>query len=566
MFERVSKKVRSKVDPLGWGPAALSVAGRAARNPVDVVRATARFAGSSVRIPLAAAGMLTGREMTAPVTVNEKDRRFADPAWAENPAFFALRQYYEALSQYVGDVLVAGEGDELEDGKARQMADLVLNAAAPTNIVALNPEALVKAFQTGGRSLAKGAGYMASDIVRRGGRPVKVAQDVYTVGENMACTPGKVVFRNDLIEVMQYEPQTDEVYETPLLVTPPWINKYYILDLRPGRSLIEMAVKSGRTVFAISYRNPDRSMASFGMDDYYRLGTATALDVVQEVTGAAKVDILALCLGGAMTAMAAAKDAIDGENRMGTLTLLNTMLDYAEPGELGVMVDSGAIDMIEQRMFSRGYLTEHEMADTFDMLRANDLIFNYWVSRWMKGEAPTAFDILVWNDDSTRMPAKMHSEYLRALYERNDLREKQFVLEGTRLDLAEAKNDCYVVGAINDHIVLWTTSYQAVNLMGGDVRYVLSNGGHLAGAVNPPSKRTWFEAIGKPSANNKKAYPSTPEEFREKADHVETDSWWTDWNTWMSSRAGKKVAPPAMGSEAHPPICDAPGIYVLNEK
>jgi len=566
VLRKVRRSVLSRIDPLGWGPATASVALRAAMNPLGVVRANASLAANLARIPLSAATMYTGGQVEPPLPVDARDKRFADPAWSQNPGYMALRQYYLAVAKYVDDMLEAGHGDPLTDGKVKQMSDLMLGALAPTSFVATNPDALVEAYRTGGRSLAKGARFAASDMVTRGGRPVKVDTKAYTLGEDMACTPGQVVFRNDLIEVMQYEPQTKTVYETPLLVTPPWINKYYILDLRPGRSLVEMAIKTGRTVFAISYRNPDGSMRDLGMDDYYLQGTSAALDVVQEITGAEKVDILALCLGGAMTAMAAAKDAQDGVDRLGSLTLLNAMLDYSEPGELSLMTDGAAIEMIEERMSRKGYLSQKDMSDPFDMIRANDLIFNYWVSRWMKGEEPTAFDILVWNDDSTKMPARMHSEYLRGMYRDNLLCKGEFVLDGTTLDLSQVTSDCYVVGAIGDHIVPWSTSYKAVALLGGDVRYVQSNGGHLAGAVNPPSSRTWFKAIGKPQDDNREAYPATAAEFEEVAEKHTGDSWWTDWNTWMSSRAGKKVAPPAMGSEAHPPLYPAPGKYVKNAR
>ena len=326
-----------------------------------------------------------------------------------------------------------------------------------------------------------------------------------------------------------------------------------------------MAVKHGRTVFAISYRNPTREMAGIGMDDYYRLGTDAALDVVQDVTGAEKVDILSICLGGAMSAMAAARDAENGIDRIGSVTLLNSMLDYSEPGELSLMTDGATLDMIERRMSKKGFLSADEMSSTFDMIRAKDLIFNYWVSRWMKGEDPAAFDILVWNDDSTRMPATMHSEYLRGLYQDNALSNGDFVLDGTTLDLGKITSDCYVVGAVGDHIVPWSTSYKAVPLLGGDVRYVQSNGGHLAGAVNPPSKKTWFKAIGKPGDDNRKDYPDTAAEFEQVAEKVTGDSWWTDWDVWMSARAGEKVDPPQMGSESNPVLCAAPGEYVFGK-
>lgn len=563
MLKNVRDELRSRVDPLGWGGATASVARRALMNPVGVLRAGTGFAAAAAQIPAATLSMYGPRPLSLPVEVDSRDRRFANRAWSENPGYVGLRQYYLAMSKLVNDLLDAGEGDPIGDGKARQAATLMLDAMAPTSFLGLNPDALERAYQTGGRSLFKGARFAAADMVKRGGRPVKVDRSAFALGENMAATPGKVVFRNDLIEVIQYAPQTEEVYSTPVLVTPPWINKYYILDLAPGRSLVEMAIKQGRTVFAISYRNPDDSMSGYGMDDYYRMGTPVALDVVQEITGAPKIDILSICLGGAMSAMVAAREAGEGRDRIGSITLLNVMLDYSEPGELSLMTDGATLDMIERRMNRKGYLSADEMSAAFDMIRAKDLIFNYWVSRWMKGEEPVAFDILAWNDDSTRMPATMHSEYLRGLYQDNKLCKGEFVLDGEELDLSAVTNDCYVVGAVGDHIVPWSTSYRAVPLLGGDVRYVQSNGGHLAGAVNPPSAKTWFRAIGAPQDDNRALYPDTAAEFSEVSTKTTGDSWWTDWGVWMSSRAGEMVSPPSMGSATHPVLCDAPGEYVL---
>ncbi|MFC3850579.1 PHA/PHB synthase family protein [Corynebacterium hansenii] len=565
-IDDIRRKINARIDPLGLVPAAASVAARAAVNPLGVAKANLDLAGDLAKIPVAYLRAAAGADDPKwPVDADPRDRRFSERTWEENPNYAALRQYYLAACGYVDGLREAGAGDAQADGKIGFMSRLVMDAMAPTNFLATNPEALIEAYRTGGRSVLKGQRFFIDDLLNNDGRPEKIDRTKFTLGEDMACTPGKVIFRNDLIEVMQYEPQTEQVHAVPLLVTPPWINKYYILDLTPGRSLIEMAVKSGRTVFGISYRQPDSSMADLGMDDYYREGTVAALDVVQEVTGAPKVDILALCLGGAMSAMATAKDAVDGKDRIGTLTLMNTMLDYTDPGEIKYFTGPEDVEVIVERMKAKGYLGKNEMADTFDLVRARDLIFNYWVSRWMKGEDPTAFDILVWNADSTNMPLRMHAEYMRSLYVDNALAEGDFVLDGTRLDMGAVKNDTYVVGAVGDHIVPWSTSYAAVKMLGGDVRYVQSNGGHLAGALNPPSKRTWYRAIGEPEKVNRGEYPSSPAEFEEKAPQIKGDSWWSDWNRWMSARAGEMVSPPEMGGGKYAPICDAPGEYVRSK-
>jgi polyhydroxyalkanoate synthase len=376
----------------------------------------------------------------------------------------------------------------------------------------------------------------------------------FEIGRNLAATPGKVIFRNDLMELIQYAPQTPQVRSVPMLASPPWINKYYIMDLAPGRSFLEWAVQHERTVFAISYRNPDRSMSGLTLDDYLVDGPRTALDVITDVTGAAKVDIVGLCLGGALTGMLAAYLASTGDQRLGSITLLNTLLDYSEPGVLGAFTDELTVSRLERQMEEHGVLEGSQMAATFDALRPNDLIFNYVVSNWLLGQDPPAFDILAWNSDNTRMPAAMHAFYLRSLYLRNELARGVLEVKGQRLSLAEVKSDAYVVGAINDHIVPWPASYKTTRLMGGDVRYVLSSGGHITGIVNPPGPRAWFEEAKPP-------YPLSAAQWRAAAAH-HSGSWWEDWTRWAGRRAGRRTDPPPMGSERYPAIADAPGSYV----
>ncbi len=365
------------------------------------------------------------------------------------------------------------------------------------------------------------------DLLHNGGRPRQVDTSAFELGRNLAATPGQVVFRNDLIELIQYAPQRKRVRAVPLLASPPWINKYYVMDLAPGRSFLEWAVQHRRTVFAISYRNPDASMSQVTLDDYLIHGPRAALDVIADITGSPKVDIVGLCLGGALTAMLAAYLAATGDTRLGTLTLLNTLLDYSEPGVLGAFADKQTIARLESAMAREGVMSGTKMAATFDVLRANDLIFNYVVSNWLMGQRAPAFDILAWNADSTRLPAAMHSFYLHSLYEHNLLAKGELVLAGQPLSLSDIKSDTYLVGAINDHIVPPTSSYKATRLLGGSVRYVLSSGGQ------------WREAAERHAG-----------------------SWWEDWAAWSDSRAGHLVAPPPMGSERFPALGPAPGDYV----
>jgi polyhydroxyalkanoate synthase len=358
------------------------------------------------------------------------------------------------------------------------------------------------------------------------------------------------------MELIQYEPQTEQVHATPLLCSPPWINKYYVMDLAPGRSFIEWAVQHGRTVFAISYRNPSADMSGTTMDDYLVHGPKTALDVIEEITGAGTIDIVGLCLGGALTAITAAYLTQAGDSRIGTLTLLNTMLDYAEPGALGTFTDLSTVEKLEKKMAKEGTLPGQSMAGTFDILRANDLIFNYVVSNWLMGQKPPAFDILAWNADSTRMPAAMHAFYLRNFYVQNKLAQADLEIAGTIIDLSTIKAPTYVVSAINDHIVPWEAAYKTVNLVSGPVRFVLGNGGHIAGIVSPPGPRAWHLVT-----ETENALPPTGEAWRGVAER-RNQTWWEDWARWSSESSGALQKPPRLGSRKHKVLGDAPGQYV----
>jgi polyhydroxyalkanoate synthase subunit PhaC len=546
----------ARLDPVSFTNSLLAVARRAAQNPYAASGAFWQFTLALARIGPEAAvhwagGGHNGRVEGAALA---KDKRFADPAWQDNPAFFAIGQAYLAAAQLADGLLAAGAGDPLTDAKARLVSDLILAALAPTNYFATNPAALKRAFETGGTSVVAGARNFLDDLRNNKGMPRQVDTRPFEIGRNMAATPGQVVFRNDLMELIQYSPQTPQVRTVPVLASPPWINKYYIMDLAPGRSFLEWAVTHERTVFAISYRNPGPDMRDVTLDDYLVHGPRTALDVIADITGAPKIDIIGLCLGGALTGMLAAYLAGAGDHRLGSITLLNTLLDYSEPGVLGAFTDELTVSRLERQMKEQGVLEGRQMATTFDALRPNDLIFNYVVSNWLLGQDPPAFDILAWNGDSTRMPATMHAFYLRSLYLRNELARGVMEVNGQQLSLADIKNDVYVVGAINDHIVPWPASYKTSALMGGDVRYVLTSGGHIAGIVNPPGPKPWYEA-GKPPN------PATAQQWREQAEH-HSGSWWEDWARWAGRRAGRRTDPPPMGSERYPAIGDAPGSYI----
>jgi polyhydroxyalkanoate synthase len=414
-----------------------------------------------------------------------------------------------------------------------------------------------RALDTGGASLARGMRTWADDVANNQGMPRQIDPDAFVVGRDLAVTPGKVVFRNDLMELIQYAPTTETVYETPLLMSPPWINKYYIMDLAPGRSFVQWAVEHGHTTFAISYHNPTAEHRDRSLDDYLLKGPIAALDAIRDITGVERASIVGLCLGGTLTVGLEAYLAARGEDRIAATTLLNTLVDFSRPGRLGAFTDRASVERLEKRMADRGYLEAAEMMGMFTFMRSNDLVWNYAINNWLMGEDPQPFDILSWNADSTRMPANMHGFYLRSCYLGNELAAGTMELAGTRLHLDAVTDDHYVVGAIEDHIAPWEGSYLTTQaLPNADVRYVLSSAGHIAGIVNPPSPKAWFRTA--------ESTPADPKEWFEASVSHE-GSWWEDWAEWMATRSGERVAPPKMGSRRHKPVGEAPGTYVLEK-
>jgi polyhydroxyalkanoate synthase len=540
-------------DPALLGKALTAAARAVTQSPLATASRTLQLYERLWNTATATASRLAGRTADGPMPVPARDKRFTDPAWEDNPAFWGLRQAYLAWRQYGEDLLNVSDLGKVQAAKAELGLSFLHDALSPTNFAATNPAVLKRALETGGRSLVDGARNFVDDLVHNNGRPRQVDTSPFEVGRNLACTPAKVVYRNELIEVLQYLPQTERVHEIPLLCSPPWINKYYVMDLAPQRSFIEWAVQHDRTVFAISYRNPDASMAKTSMDDYLVKGPRAAMDVISEITGAEKIDFVGLCLGGALTMMTATYLDEAGDDRLNSITLLNTMVDYTEPGALGTFTDEETIAKLEQRMERRGFLEAQDMVGTFDILRANDLIFNYVVSNWLMGKQPPAFDILAWNSDATRMPAAMHSFYLRNFYLRNKFVKGELQVRGQTLNLGDVDQDLYVVSAINDHIVPWTSSYATLKHVRGNARFVLSSGGHIAGIVNPPSPKAWF-VTGE-------QYPDDPQAWR-TAGERHAGSWWEDWADWGAKRSGPLVEPPPVGSDMHPVLGDGPGVYV----
>ena len=545
-----------RLDPLSLFSPLVRTSLSAAARPDRVAGAVSRAAGEVIRATAAATVRAAGGTSSyAPK--HGKDRRFADSAWSENAGYWWLREIYHDCEQALLEIVRDTDTAPAVKQKAEFAVQLMIDALAPTNFVLGNPTVIKKALDTGGLSLAKGARNFVHDLRTNRGVPQQVVPGAHQVGEDMAITPGKVVFRNDLMELIQYAPSTTEVHEIPLLFSPPWINKYYIMDLAPGRSLVQWAVDHGHTVFMISYRNPDERMRHVKMDDYLISGPIAALEVVRNITGAEKVNLLGLCLGGTLTmATLAYLDAV-GLEMINSATFLNTLIDFSEPGLLGVFTDEASIRRLERTMKRTGFLPKEDMQRSFNLLRTNDLIWNYAVSSWLMGEEPPAFDLLSWNNDSTRMPAEMHTFYLRSCYVENELARGVMELAGQQLDLGKVDQDLYFLSAEQDHIAPWRSSYAGARLSGGNVRFVLSNSGHIAGIVNPPSPKSIHRVL-----EGDRPLPEDPAEWLAAATMYPV-TWWEDWAKWIGARAGGMRKPPRMGSRKYRPLADAPGTYVL---
>jgi polyhydroxyalkanoate synthase len=486
------------------------------------------------------------------------DKRFAAPEWHSNPVYRTLKEMYLMASDWL---IKHGKDVEGLDDAERQRLNFHLqqfvDAMSPTLLLVSNPAALRKALETGGASLAAGAQNLLSDL--KEGRLSMVDTTTFAPGRNMAMTPGKVVFRNRLIELIQYEPTTKTVHAVPIMIMPPWINKFYILDLQPKNSMVKYLVDQGFTVFMVSWKNPDASMDEITFEDYMDLGPLAASDAIRDITGSATVNPMGYCIGGTLLISTLAWLATQGDKRFNSATFMVSMQDFSKVGDTGIFMGEDKIDFIEQQMLERGYLDSREMSNMFNLLRSNDLIWANVVNNYLMGEKPPAFDLLYWNSDGTRMCRAAHSWYLRNTYVENNLMVPgKVTLKGAPIDLGNVTMDVYAVGAEKDHIVPWEAAWRINQLVKGDVRYVLASSGHIAGIINPPGGRGtyWINESGKSAA--------TPQEWREGATAHE-GSWWKDWTAWLGKHSGRKGKPPGMGSENYPIVEDAPGSYVLEK-
>ncbi len=500
-----------------------------------------------------------GQEAPPVVQPDKSDRRFRDEGWENNFVFDYVKQAYLLAARHFHQSLGGVEGlDEKTAKKVDFYTRQYVDALAPTNFLLTNPEALRETVNTGGQNLLKGLHNLLEDLAQGEGGQLRVRMtdtSAFRLGENIAASKGKVVFQNDIMQLIQYEPLTAKVHAVPLLIIPPWINKYYILDLRENNSFVRWAVEQGHTVFVISWVNPDGSLAHKRFDDYLTEGSLAALEAIENITGERQANVIGYCLGGTLLAATQAWLNAKKQQRIRSVTFFVTMIDFERPGELEVFIDEQQVGALEKKMEERGYLEGSEMATTFNMLRANDLIWSFVVSNYLLGKDPFPFDLLYWNGDSTRMPAAMHSFYLRSLYLKNRLREPGGItLAGEPIDVTSIATPAYFISTAEDHIAPWQSTYAGARLLKGPVRFVLGGSGHIAGIINPP-------------VAGKYSYWTNDERPVQAADWLagatqHPGSWWTDWAQWVSGHAGEKVAARQPGSKRHPALEDAPGSYV----
>ncbi len=546
------------VDPMQLGGTFFELTKRLMANPAELVQAQFDLWQNYVRLWQTTTQRMLGQEAEPVIVPDRADRRFKDPAWNENALFDFIKQSYLLASRFLLDrARTSGTADDKQSQKIEFYTRQFIDALAPSNFVMTNPEVLRLTVETRGENLLRGLKNMLEDLERGKGRlAIKMTDlDAFEIGRNIATTPGKVVYQNELMQLVQYEPTTPQAHKRPLMVIPPWINKFYILDLQPRNSFIKFAVEQGFTVFVLSWVNPDERLAHKSFEDYMKEGPLAALDAIQAATGEKEVTAIGYCLGGTLLSCTLSWMATKRDSRIKAATFFTSLVDFTDPGELGVFIDEEQLAAIEAQMAKRGYLEGAEMANTFNLLRANDLIWSFVINNYLMGKDPFPFDLLYWNSDSTRMPAAMHGFYLRKFYHENRLMQPGGIcLDGVPIDLRRLKLPVYWVSTREDHIAPWKSTYAATQIYKGQKRFVLAGSGHIAGIVNPP-------ASGKYGYWTNEDLPEDAEAWLAGAQHHE-GSWWTDWAAWNAERAGPMVEARKPGSGDLPALEPAPGSYV----
>src|ERR1044071_3410684 len=503
---------------------------------------------------------MMGQKVEPVVEPTKGDKRFNDPAWKDEVGFDYLKQSYLLTARWLQHTVKEVEG---VDDKTAKKVDFYtrqfIDAMSPSNFAMTNPQVVKATVESKGENLLKGLQNLLTDLERGKGNLAIRQTDMkaFKVGGNVATSPGKVVFQNELMQLIQYAPATEQVWQMPLLIVPPWINKFYILDLKPQNSFIKWATEHGYTVFVISWVNPDEKLTNLVFDDYMKLGPLAALDAIEKATGEKKVSAIGYCIGGTLMATTLAYMAARGDDRIAACTFFTAQVDFTEPGELGVFLDEDQLASVEEMMSKKGYLEGSEMATTFNMLRANDLIWSFVVNNYLMGKDPFPFDLLFWNADATRMPAAMHSYYLRNMYQKNLLvKPGGLPIDNVPIDLRKISIPVYLQAGKEDHIAPAKSVYKATQIFSGPVRFMLAGSGHIAGVVNPPRNKKYQHWLNEVATN-----PPTLDEWRAGAQEF-PGSWWHDWDKWLSAKSGSKVPARVPGQGGLPAIEDAPGSYV----
>lgn len=559
-IRQLHDSVESSIDPLGMAAPLVHAQLAWAAHPQELAEALTKVSSSLWDLQWHSWRRLMGLPSPDPLKPHSDDTRFADPVWAESPTWDLVKQWYLVLTHHMQDMLYETPGlSQAERRRAAFWWRNWLNAVAPTNFLLTNPVAMRLAVETRGESLSKGFRNFLADL--EAGNIRMTDPGDFKVGENLAVTPGKVVFRNRLLEVLHYTPTANKVHRTPIVIVTPWINKFYILDLTPRKSMIRYLLEQGFDVFITSWKNPGAEMRDVRFDDYLVEGIQALVDTARGLTGAPKVHAVGYCIGGTAltTYMAWANRHFAPEDvPVAHWTLFTTLVDFHKPGDIEVFVDEGSIRYITQNMERKGYLDGAEMASSFRLLRSNSLIWHYVVHGWLYGETPPPFDVLYWNMDTTRMPYAMHAWYLRELYLNNKLIGKDaLTVAGEPIDLATISQPVYAVSAEDDHIAPWRQTFRTMNHVTGPKRYVLSSSGHILGIVNPPvkpPKRSYWVA---PAHRT-----DTADGWRRSAEEHQ-GSWWEDWMAWLKPQAGELVDAGPVATDAYPALADAPGTYVL---
>ncbi len=558
---QLKKGVNTPADELGIAQAFMDMMAKLLANPYKLAQTQMNLVWDYFSLWQHSMMRFAGMS-AAPVAAPEKgDKRFKDEEWEQHFLFDFIKQSYLIAARHIHDTVCCVDGmDEQAQKKVNFYTRQYIDALSPSNFALTNPEVFRETVKSHGQNLIKGLNNLLRDVEDGGGqlRVRMTDTTAFELGKNVATTPGKVVFQTDMMQLLQYTPSTDKAYKRPMLIVPPWINKFYILDLREKNSYIKWCVDQGHTVFVISWVNPDEKLAEKTFDSYVQEGIVAALDAIEKQTGEKTVNAAGYCLGGTLLAttlayLAGKKQA----DRIGSATFFTTMTDFSEPGELGVFIDETQVSSLEKKMFERGYLEGSEMAGTFNMLRSNDLIWSFVVNNYLMGKDPFPFDLLYWNSDSTRMPAKMHSFYLRKLYMENKLSEPGGIeINGVKIDLGKIKAPCYFISTIEDHIAPWKSTYIGARNFGGPVRFVLGGSGHIAGIVNPPAANKYGYWI-----NSAAKLPATSDAWFEGSQQ-HAGSWWTDWQSWVTAHDSEQVEPrdPAKGKLKV--LEDAPGSFV----